>query len=266
MTDHQTQKLRSIVQTMSPISLEEMSSIRLMKRMDQKFVTDANTLICLLALLHEDYFCQEVKGLRITSYRTVYWDELTEHLLYHTHETGRLPRMKVMARTYVESKLSFLEIKKKNNHGKTRKKRIEVPSIQAVAEEGVGEEFLNEQTGLSFANLAPAVGNRFQRITLVNRAKTERLTIDFNLHFDNFETQRRAALENVAVIELKRDGRVASPVLDHLRLLRIKPSGFSKYCIGSALTNDALRQNIIKEKIHTIQRIAMRGAEDNPTI
>ena len=107
MTDHQTQKLRSIVQTMSPISLEEMSSIRLMKRMDQKFVTDANTLICLLALLHEDYFCQEVKGLRITSYRTVYWDELTEHLLYHTHETGRLPRMKVRARTYVESKLSF---------------------------------------------------------------------------------------------------------------------------------------------------------------
>ena len=110
------------------------------------------------------------------------------------------------------------------------------------------------------------MGNRFQRITLVNRAKTERLTIDFNLHFDNFETQRRAALENVAVIELKRDGRVASPVLDYLRLLRIKPSGFSKYCIGSALTNDALRQNLIKEKLHTIQRIAMRGAEDNPTI
>jgi len=59
---------------------------------------------------------------------------------------------------------------------------------------------------------------------------------------------------------------VASPVLDHLRLLRIKPSGFSKYCIGSALTNDALRQNLIKEKLHTIQRIAMRGAEDNSTI
>ena len=258
MTEKQQQQIDLLLKEMSPISLEEMSSIRLMNRMDQKYVTNVATLFQLLGLLHDDYYCQEIKGLRITSYRTTYWDELTEHPLFHTHETGHLPRVKVRVRTYVESALSFLEIKKKNNHGKTRKSRVRVPSVQAVADGEVGEEFLVGKTGLTFRNMSPAVGNRFHRITLVNRAKTERLTIDFDLRFDNFETHREASLMNIVVIELKRDGRKPSPVTDHLRRLRIKAGGFSKYCIGAALTNDALRLNLLKEKLRYIQRIAAR--------
>ena len=57
------------------------------------------------------------------------------------------------------------------------------------------------------------------------------------------------------VIELKRDGNVYSPVKEMLRELRIKPSGFSKYCIGSALTKPALKRNRFKKKFVKINKL-----------
>ena len=86
--------------------------------------------------------------------------------------------------------------------------------------------------------------------------KTERLTIDFNLSFHNYETLADTAMDNIVIIELKRDGRQPSPILSILRTLRIKPSGFSKYCIGSAMTNDLLPQNRFKPRLRKMERIA----------
>ena len=66
------------------------------------------------------------------------------------------------------------------------KKRIEIPTIEAVINERYGEEFLTERTGYTFSNIIPTIENAFHRITLVNEAKTERLTIDFGIRFINF--------------------------------------------------------------------------------
>ena len=93
------------------------------------------------------------------------------------------------------------------------------------------------------------------RITLVNFAKTERLTIDFNLRFHNLLTDDVRKLEYVAIIELKRDGNVPSPSLDIFRQLRIKRSGFSKYCIGCALTNKNLKRNNFKERLNLVNKL-----------
>ena len=57
------------------------------------------------------------------------------------------------------------------------------------------------------------------------------------------------------IIELKRDGLVYSPVLNMLRQLRIHPHGFSKYCMGSALTNPQLSVNRFKCKLIEINKI-----------
>jgi hypothetical protein len=62
------------------------------------------------------------------------------------------------------------------------------------------------------------------------------------------------------VIELKRDGRMHSPILTLLRQLRIKPSGFSKYCIGSAITNDNLKINRFKKRLHRYDKIAGKSS------
>ena len=259
MTEQETIRLDTLLKVMEPITLEQMKSIRLMKRTDQKYVTTTRRLLELLTLVGESYFVQEIDGKRVATYRTVYWDNPDGHPFYQNHQRGCLPRTKIRARTYIDSNLSFLEIKKKNNHGKTSKKRIAVCDIDCVCRGEEGSFFVNDQTGLQLSDLHPSVGNRFHRVTLVNHGKTERLTIDFDLHFDNFETKREAELDDIVVIELKRDGRVFSPILPLLRQLRIMPSGFSKYCMGMCYTNDDLRINRFKVRLARVKKIRQRN-------
>lgn len=254
MTDAQRKQISNLLEAMEPITLPEMKSIRLMNRMDTKFVTHTSGLIALLQLTKDSYYVQQIDDSRISSYRTVYWDG-DDYPFFQRHQCGKLPRTKVRARTYVDSKLSFLEVKRKNNHRKTKKKRIEVDSIDTVMKGEVGHDFVLERTGMELQSLHPTVGNHFHRITLVNKGKTERLTIDFDLDFDNFENGRKKTLDSIVIIELKRDGLVYSPVLAMLRKLRIKPCGFSKYCMGMCYTAENIRLNRFKERLHIIDHI-----------
>lgn len=248
------QNIQHWLEQLPPISLDEMSGIKLMNRTDTKFVTNKRKLAQLLELAQGKYFAQQIDEARIANYRTVYWDT-PEYRFFLEHHNGRAPRQKIRVRTYVDSGLTFLEVKTKNNHGRTKKKRITVPDHdRAVIIKAGGSEFTQKLTGETFDDINPTVQNRFQRITLVNNGKTERLTIDFNVQFHNFETKTDVGTGELVIIELKRDGNVYSPVLDILRRLRIKPSGFSKYCIGSVMTNDRLKNNLFKEKLVRISK------------
>ena len=254
MTDTMTD-IQSLLSEMKPISLEEMSAVKLMKRNDTKYVTNVQTLVRLLQLTQGKYYVQEINDSRIANYNTLYWDFCDDHHYYLIHAQKRKPRTKVRTRRYVDSGIAFLEIKRKDNHGKTRKKRMKVPMKDTIMQDSlVGEPFLEEQLGLKFSDLIPAMSNFFSRITLVNYEKTERVTIDFNLRFDNHETGKKQRLDNLVIIELKRDGRTHSPLLAMLRELRIKPSGFSKYVIGSAITNSSLRQNLLRKRLRTVAK------------
>jgi hypothetical protein len=144
-------------------------------------------------------------------------------------------------------------VKTKNNHGRTKKKRIEVGDMNLADEEK--REFLAKHLRYDVDTLVPALNNHFSRITLVNKAKTERLTIDTHLRFNNIATGEQRAMGDLVIIELKRDGNQPSPILGKLCDLHIHPHGFSKYCIGSALTNDSLRRNRIKPRLRSIQKI-----------
>lgn len=256
--------IQELVAELPPITLEEMKDIRLMNRTDTKFVTTIDVLEKLLRLCQGSYYAQFTNEKYIARYRTVYWDD-EKHQMYERHQFGHKPRTKVRARTYVDSAISFLEIKKKDNHGKTKKKRISVPSIESVMKDGAGEDFLNQLTNFTFGNgsiekanerikIRACLQNQFQRITLVNKGYTERLTIDFALSFKNYESNKEYELPRTVIIELKRDGRQASPILPMLRQLRVKPSGFSKYCIGTALTNPEVKLNNFKLRLIKLRR------------
>ena len=247
-------RIDELLVNLKPITLDEMQGIRLMNRTDTKFVTNKETLARLLKMAQGKYYAQYTEGSKIANYMTTYWDT-DKHLFYLTHHNGHTPRQKVRVRTYLDSDITFLEIKTKNNHGRTKKKRIEVPSQQLTGENG-NEEFLREKVHLGLSDIHPTVRNQFHRITLVNYGKTERLTIDYDVQFHNLETGRDANVGPLVIIELKRDGNVFSPVLGILRQLRIKPSGFSKYCIGSVMTNKKLKQNLFKQKLVALNKIA----------
>ena len=255
------QNIGSLLEHLEPITLEEMSEIRLMNRTDTKFVTDKEHLVRLLELAQGKYFAQVVEGTRVANYMTTYWD--TEgHRFYLEHHNGRTPRQKVRVRTYLDSDITFLEVKTKNNHGRTKKKRVKVNDQAITGAEG-NDEFLNGLVHLKVGDMHPIVRNRFHRITLVNYAKTERLTIDYDVSFHNYETEKDAETGQLVIIELKRDGNVFSPVLEILRQLRVKPSGFSKYCIGCVMTNGRLKQNMFKQKLVRLSKLAHTSLKRN---
>jgi hypothetical protein len=148
-----------------------------------------------------------------------------------------------------------MEVKTKNNHGRTKKKRMKVTDMNLDEQEKL--DFIQEHLKYERANLIPAIRNNFDRITLVNKAKTERLTIDSNLQFFNLVSGVNKHMGDLVIVELKRDGLCYSPVLEMLRQLRVFPHGFSKYCMGSALTNDGLRVNRFKPKLIDVEKILL---------
>ena len=256
------QAIGGLLNTMEPITLEQMSDIRLMNRLDTKYVASKAQLVQLLGMVQDKYYVQETLERRIIPYLTTYYDT-KDHLMYMMHHNKRARRVKVRVRTYVASNLTFLEVKRKNNHARTKKKRIEVPSQENFREtEGVCE-LVQRKTGFDLHQLNAVVRNCFDRVTLVNKGKTERLTIDFNIGFHNFETEHDHGTDQLVIIELKRDGNVFSPVCNLLRDIHVHPTGFSKCCIGMAITDPSLKQNNFKPKLRNLEKINGRKFIDH---
>lgn len=259
--------MERLLKDYTPISLSEMNSVSLMNRTDIKFVTTAPVARQLLAQLRNDYFVQEIDGQRVAPYYTVYFDT-DNNAMYLQHVTGHATRQKLRIRSYIQSHLNFLEVKTKDNHGRTHKKRVPFDDFNplhpdySIAFDGNNArsreygDFLVSVLRLKSSVLREKLENRFSRITLINKAMTERLTIDFNLRFHNLVSHRRSDIGPVVIIELKRDGRRFSPALAYLRSLHIREMGFSKYIIGAAMTDNRLPANRIKPRLRSIARMS----------
>ncbi len=238
------------------VSLAEMDGVRLMNRTDTKYVTDESVLVAVLADAREaGYRVLEVEGERISAYDSLYFDT-GELKMFTDHRNRRVPRQKVRTRLYVSSGTAFLEVKRKRNNGRTKKKRTAVPaaSFPDFRTDPAACHFLAEKSAYTADCLSPSLETVFRRITLVNPAMTERLTIDTCLAFANPRTGRAASLGRGVVIELKQDGRAASAIKRILLDRRVKPLRMSKYCVGVTLTDPAARANRFKLKIRTIEK------------
>ena len=248
--------LTNIVKTLEsfdPITLEETKAVRLMNRIDTKYVFGLDTLERVLERAVGAYHVQQVLGENNIPYHTLYLDT-PESAMYMAHQNGRRTREKIRVRTYIHSHLTFLEVKNKNNKGRTDKRRIQLDEPDDLPVE-MADAFLTQNAWYSLSQLSPQLENHFQRITLVNKAMTERLTIDTNICFHNLRNGNNLELPHVVVMELKRDGLQESPIREILKDLRVRQSGFSKYCMGCALTDPRLKQNRFKRRIHRIAKL-----------
>lgn len=257
MLDPRTLPPDRAVHALAPISLAEMDGVKLMNRVDSKYLCDEQTLSAILAdAAAEGYSALSVGGLRIVPYNSVYFD--TPGLrMFLDHHNRRLVRQKVRTRVYENSGETFLEIKRKNNHGRTKKKRIAIPQaeltdfsadIQATA-------YLERYSAFTAGELSPVLSTAFRRITLVNPARTERITIDTALVFTNFRTGKKASLETAVIIELKQDGHAGSQMKDILLRNRVKPVRISKYCIAVTLTDPSSKHNRFKVKVRAVEKL-----------
>ena len=236
-----------------PISLTEMDGIRLMNRIDTKYTISFSLLPKLLEYLQADYFVQEINGSRLNAYRTMYLDTY-DRAMYLAHHNGRCTREKIRIRSYFDSQAIFLEVKNKNNKGRTKKKRIELPEVKAYTQKQAAV-FLGKNAKYPLDTLVPQLENSFHRITLVNRKKTERLTIDVNLAFCNLPEGIEKKMDDLVIIELKQTGYLPSLAKNVLADMSIHPMSISKYCLGTVLTVPDVKTNRFKEKMIQLNKI-----------
>ena len=240
-----------------PITLERMDSIRLMNRIDTKFVTDTLTLEDILCdALQAGYRVFEIAGERVQSYDSIYFDT-PDLQMFTDHRRGKTVRQKVRTRDYCSSGLCFLEVKRKNNHSRTRKKRTQVPlsSFRDFRDNPDACLWLSSYSGYASRELTPSVETSFERITLVNKGLTERLTIDSSVSFRNLRNDSTADLGSAVIIELKQDGRMRSEMKAILLKRRVKPFRISKYCMGVILTDSSVVAGRFKQKIRYIDKV-----------
>jgi hypothetical protein len=231
------------------ITLEEMDNIRLMDRIDSKYVASENVLPELLERMLPLFKIQTIENKTVAEYGTQYID--TDALdFYNMHQNGKLNRQKIRIRSYLDSARSFLEVKNKSNKGRTSKKRVETAfsRITAVSELHDGLQFLESNSLFPCSRLKPVMENAFRRMTFVNNSATERITIDTGLKFKNYITDREFSADKLVVLELKQDGRSISDFREILTDMRIHTQSFSKYCTGIYLTDPSVKSNRIKPK------------------
>ena len=103
--------------------------------------------------------------------------------------------------------------------------------------------------------LKPTLVNRFTRITLAGFDTRERITFDFNMSFSSLNGDE-VELPYLAIAELKSEGFPSwTPFVLSAKKLGIKPTGFSKYCMGIAILLDLPKKNILKPKIILLNKI-----------
>ncbi len=241
------------IASMRRISLEEMSQVKLMNRTDTKFLLPAHLLHKLFQQAGLQYSVQQIGGECQADYGTVYLDT-ADLKLYTTHLNGKLNRIKWRVRSYLDSGINFLELKRKTNSGRTVKQRV-LCDCNDGDDLIVDGQFIQEYSVFTPDELRPVLQNRFNRITLVNSAMSERVTIDYNISFQNLRTGQHASLPNLAIIEVKQDRTNPSAMREILSQVRVRPHGVSKYCLGISLTDDAAKRNLYKQKIRYIYKL-----------
>src|SRR5512137_1883455 len=88
-----------ILDTFNSVRLEGMEKVKLMDRVDTKYLLPANRVSDLLGMMQGRYMVLEIGNSRISSYETVYLDT-HDYYFFNHHVTGRTGRVKVRFRKY----------------------------------------------------------------------------------------------------------------------------------------------------------------------
>lgn len=249
-------ELDGILSDMTPVMLDEMNAVRLMNRTDSKFLLNRTQLMAMAPQWKSNFLVQEIEGKRISAYKTLYFDT-PDAITYTVHHNRQLHRQKIRQRIYLDTNDAFCEIKNKVNTGRTKKKRIHIPlsSWGDLYELPEMADFIREKVWITDQHLYPRLQNQFHRVTLVNQAKTERITIDTGISFVNMRDETKATVNGLVIVEVKQDGGKLSDFKKILRETRVRQRGLSKYCLGMMLTDKQIKYNRFKTKIRYVEKL-----------
>lgn len=238
-----------LLQGFECIDLVSLEAVSLLNRIDTKFVLRKRDLIQTLQILSQQYQVLEIAGQRMHAYHTQYFD--TDNFdLYLAHHNQHRIRYKLRSRQYVDSGLNFLEVKQKVNDERTIKNRINTAELLSQLTPDV-YDFVAQYVPYDPQQLFPTLSNRFYRITLVSKYQQERLTLDIGLQFSYGD--QVIDLPEVVIAEVKQGGFERNAAfIQQMRAMNIRPRGFSKYCIGTAMTNPFIKHNEFKPVLQLV--------------
>lgn len=229
------------------IGLAELNeTAQLLTRTDRKYVLDAGQARAFVGSLDPSMRALDVDGVRQSAYETTYFD--TDALLsFHMSALGRRRRIKVRTRSYLDSRLSFLEVKTRGAGEVTVKERIGCPWEQRSSLTDVGRVFAGQgfasigQAPWLAGNLHETLSTNYLRTTLLAPDGNGRITIDSALSWE-LPGGARLELPELVIVETK--SLAAATQVDRLLWRsRCRPTSVSKYATGLAALRPELPRN-----------------------
>ncbi len=248
--------MKTIQKTLSnftSVSLEETKNVKLMNRIDSKFVFHFDQLNDLLQEAHENYYILKINDSTVMEYNTTYFDT-KDWQMFTSHQNNKLNRHKIRNRKYLVSNSNHLEIKFKNNKKKTSKKRIKCDDnteLSTLRE----KSFIGERSPYCAENIEVKLKNSFNRIMLIHKYDKERITIDSNIEFSCPDNNKKA-FNDLTILEIKREHKTNNS--DFYKILKnknIHELRLSKYMLGSISLYPKLKSNNYKPKLLAINKI-----------
>ena len=250
------------------ISLKAMNKKAAMQtRVDRKYIVDAETAAKVLSTLDADASVMDIKGQRDFAYDSVYFDT-PQMQSYHSAAYSRDDTFKIRTRSYLDSKLTFLEVKTDGEQDMTVKKRISYTFEKRDTLTAEGREYITAALGGILAGpvhkLEAVLTTGYRRATVFlpqseKNPVASRMTVDTNLtwtplsenilmagvNYRNYHGNLVGTvygLPNAVIIETK-SGVEPSVADQHLWDAGITPSKISKFATGMAALNPQLVSN-----------------------
>ncbi|MWB99687.1 polyphosphate polymerase domain-containing protein [Agromyces seonyuensis] len=243
-----------------PVDLVELNErAELQTRIDRKYLVPLDRLPAVLVRLDDDTRVLEIGGARDSAYESVYFDT-PDLLSYRLAATARRRRFKIRTRSYLDSELSFLEVKTRGGRAATVKGRVSVDPTSASTLEGEALAYAEEtlaETGVTDARglrLEATLVTRYRRATLLVPATAERVesraTIDVGLEWVDLEPAerheacrpRRMRTPHLAIVETK-SAATPGTVDRALWAEGLRPARVSKFATGLAALHPELPSN-----------------------
>ncbi|MCX6200357.1 MAG: polyphosphate polymerase domain-containing protein [Bacteroidetes bacterium] len=247
-------KIEDVLSTFSPITLKGLDEVRMLNRIDTKYVFHIEQFAEILKEIKEDYYALEIDGGRMFRYESLYFDT-DDYQLYKFHHNGKLNRLKVRYRRYSDSGLVFFEVKYKVKGNRTDKKRLKQEDLKLTLTDEELKLVTHHQ--LDETQLKKKMWIYFNRITLASKKMNERLTLDLHVTFDNFKNKKE--FPELVIAEVKTEkSATGSPIIKIFNQRNFEEVGFSKYSTAVAMMED-IKNNAFKPNFIKIEKIIKNG-------
>lgn len=243
--------------TFGTVALDDIVGAPMSNRFEAKFAAALDAMDRILEACHRArYRVLEVARCPIQRITTAYFD--TPGLAYyHAHLRDRAVRTKVRTRHYDATGACFVEVKLRQNTGRTFKHRTPVDADAGPHHSA--SQLLPDEARAAIQAVAsePVVRTRFNRITLVDEAAEERVTLDTGVELQAHGGSLFFA--GVIFVEVKQH-RPRPPAFHRaMQAPRLRESPMSKYCLGVALLHPRVKHNRFKPQLRALTALHTLG-------